>query len=151
MLECFHLVSMLLFIHTCSSESHSFCPICHPHLGTYTSTKEEKPGTPGPVNNMMVVQRGTWDIIIFALDILQVLSFSSSGLFYFLVFSDSIIYPIYGLCIAHHTPSNRCFTCLKYKDSYWEEIFKSQMIEVGFPWPQLKGYVNVSWWDIIRS
>lgn len=104
---------MLLFIHTCSSESHSFCPICHPALGTYTSAGGEKLGTPGLVNNMMVVQRGTWDIVIFALDILQVLSFSFSGLFYFLVFSDSIVYPIYGLCIAHWHPLKKVLQLLK--------------------------------------
>lgn len=78
-----HLILMLLFIYTCSRESHGPYPVCHLDVGILYFSQEREAKASGFINNRMAIQRDTWDVDIFTLDILQVLSLSFSEFFFF--------------------------------------------------------------------
>lgn len=114
----FHLISMLLFIHMCSSEFHSFSPICSPDLGTYTSTRREEPWAPGLVYDMTVLQRAARDVYIFNLNILQTLSLAFLGLFFPCLFRLNCIVNVWASHCSFAPPQTGSSLALKYKNSY---------------------------------
>lgn len=110
----------ILFIHTCSSEFHGFCPECHPDLSTPTSVRKEKPLACGLVYKIMVVEKGTRDVFIFSLDILQVLFLTSSGDFFFFscLFRLNRIVLVWVSRCSFAPPQTGTSFALKYKSSY---------------------------------
>lgn len=105
----FYLRLILLFIHMSSRKSHGFHPVCHPDSGTCSLVRREKPRAPGPVYNLTVVWEDTQDVIIFSVDILQVLSLT----FLRALSPSSFHTGLYSQPIAHSHPSNRLLTCPK--------------------------------------
>lgn len=102
----------------CSSEFHSFSPICSPDLGTYISARREEPWTPGLVYDMTVLQRGAWDVFIFNLDNLQALSLASLGLFSPCLFRLNCIVSVWASHCSFALPQTGSSLALKYKNSY---------------------------------